>query len=250
METPNAQTDGGRRAPSPAPARSTRSAARALACILLIAAIAIHGAAASADLITLDQIADALEAHVQEVRDVSATVSFVQVAARDGSRMEGEVELAAIFPNLVRATWIKPDYLAGVVWILDAERNQFTQYLPASGEATRLPLDKTLEQQGALPFTAPQDLFTLPPRDRFDLAVVGGGESPHLVQVQAKSKDAHQAYLLLVDTSKWLVTRFQSLNAKGTVEFSAEARNIQVNQSLEAADLRRLPPGTIERSYP
>lgn len=201
--------------------------------------------------ISIDQIADTLTARIQDVRDMSARVSFVQVSERDGSRMEGEVHLAAIFPNLVRATWIKPDYLSGVIWILDSENNTFTQYIPVSGEAARHPLDKALEDQAALPFAAPQDLFTLPPTDQFDLVIVDEVQTnPHQVMVRATSKEINQAYLLLVDTSKWLVTQFQTLNAKGAVNFSAEARDIQVNQSLQAADLRRLPPGVIERSFP
>ncbi len=204
---------------------------------------------ASSEPLSVEQIADTLSARIQDVRDVSATVSFVQVSERDGSRMEGEVRLAAIFPDLVRATWNKPDYLSGVIWILDSENNMFTQYIPVSGEAARLPLDETLEDQSALPFATPEDLFTLPPQDRFDLTIVDEA-NPDLVTVQAKSKGGDQTYLLLVDTSKWLVTQFQTLNAKGAVNFSAIARDIQINQSLQAAELRRLPPGVIERSFP
>jgi len=206
--------------------------------------------AATEDAVSVDTIAAALNARIQDVRDVSATVRFVQVSERDGSRMEGEVHLAAIFPDLVRATWIKPDYLSGVIWIMDSENNMFTQYIPVSGEAARHPLDEALQDQAALPFATPRDLFTLPPQDRYELRIVEDDlTNPHLVKIQATSKEAGQAYYLVVDTDKWLVTQFQTLNAKGVVNFSAEARDIRINQSLQAADLRRLPAGVIERSY-
>lgn len=263
MDAPNTHVHRGTRA-SISPGlkiaqRMTRiPSARALLILWLALSVSVSVSASDAasslsESLSVEQIADTLNARIQEVHDVSATVSFVQVAVRDGSRTEGEVRLAAIFPDLVRATWLKPEYLAGVIWILDAENNLFTQYIPVSGEATRLPLNETLEDQTALPLTTPDDLFTLPPQDQFDLTIVdsdSGDADPHHVHIRATSKDVDHSYLLLVDTSKWLVTRFQSLTAKGTIDFSAEARDIHINQSLQAADLRRLPPGAIERSYP
>src|SRR5690606_13629168 len=62
--------------------------------------------------LTLERIHDELSQHIARVRDLTARVSFVQVSPRDGSKIEGELELAAIVPDLARATWVKPEIYA------------------------------------------------------------------------------------------------------------------------------------------
>ena len=116
----------------------------------------------------MDRIHHELREQVARVRDIKATVSLTQVSPRDGSKSEGELQLAAIFPDLARATWTKPEIYAGVFYIIDVQANLYTEYVPATGEAHRLPLDHVLSGQPYIQLT-PDQLFSLPPAERFDL---------------------------------------------------------------------------------
>lgn len=201
--------------------------------------------------LTLERIHDELSQHIARVRDLTARVSFVQVSPRDGSKIEGELELAAIVPDLARATWVKPEIYAGVFYILDAQANQYIEYVPATGEAHRMPLDQILAGQ-PLVRIAPEQIFSLPPAEQFilELTDVAQVDGVRYAVVQATDKASGQVYRVWVDTGRWLVTRMQALTPKGDIQASAEVLEIRVNEGLEATALRRLPPGTIQRSFP
>jgi len=201
--------------------------------------------------ITLERIQAELSEHVSRVKDVTAKVSFVQRSPRDGSMIEGELEIAAIFPDLARATWTKPEIYAGVFYILDAQANLYIEYVPATGEAHRLPLDQVLAGQQLIQISADQ-IFSLPSAEQYflELTSVIQLDGVRYAVVQATEKATSQVFRVWVDTGRWLVTRMQSVTPKGEIQATAEVLDVRVNQGLEAASLRRLPPGTIQRSYP
>lgn len=208
-------------------------------------------ASQTAPAITLERIHHELERHVAQVRDVNATVSFTQISPRDGSKSEGELQLAAIFPDLVRATWTKPEIYAGVFYIIDVQANAYIEYVPATGEAHRLPLDQILAEQPLVQIN-PDQIFSLPPADQFDLDLESVSETNGIVHavVSATENATGQMYRIWVDTERWLVTRMQMLSPTGTVQAVAEVLDLKINQGVDAAALRRLPPGTIQRTYP
>lgn len=201
--------------------------------------------------LTLDRIHAELKEHISRIKDVTARVRFVQISPRDGSKIEGELELAAILPDLARATWIKPEIYAGVFYILDAQANWYIEYVPATGEAHRLPLDQVLAGQSLVQIS-PDQIFSLPSAEQFhlELAAVTELNGVRYAVVKATEKASGQVYRVWVDTGRWLVTRMQSVSPSGEIQATAEVLDIRVNQGLEAAALRRLPPGTIHRSYP
>lgn len=215
------------------------------------ASLASEGPEAASEGIEIDFVAEMLKERIDEVRDVSAIVTFFNVSARNGSRDEGRVHLAAIFPDLIRVTFIQPEFFSGVFYILDSERNLFTQYAPATGEAQHHRLDETLSQSLPIQIT-PEQLFTLPPEDLFDLAVVEASTAPgeSYALVEALHKESGARYQVRVDLERRLVTEIASFHADGGIAFMAEASAIIVNQGLSAAVLRQLPAGTIERSFP
>ena len=178
-------------------------------------------------------------------------VSFTQISERDGSKSEGELQLAAIFPDLVRATWTKPEIYAGVFYILDAQANVYTEYVPATGEAHRLPLDQILADQPLVQLN-PDQIFSLPPADQFHLQLESVTEANGIsyAVISATEKSTGQAYRVWVDTERWLVTRMQMLSPEGTVQALAEVLELHINQGVDAAALRVLPPGTIQLNYP
>lgn len=203
--------------------------------------------------ITLERIHRELEQHVAQVRDVKATISFVQISERDGSKSEGELQLAAIFPDLVKATWTKPEIYAGVFYIVDVPANVYIEYVPATGEAHRLPLDRVLAEQPLVQIQLnPDQLFSLPPADQFDLQLEAVSEADGITYavVSATERTSGQKYRIWVDTQQWLVTRMQMLSPAGNVQTTAEVLDLELNQGIDAAALRRLPPGTIQRTYP
>lgn len=201
--------------------------------------------------ITLERIHAELSEHLSRVTDITARVSFVQRSPRDGSKTEGELELAAIFPDLARATWTKPEIYAGVFYILDAQANLYIEYVPATGEAHRLPLDQVLAGQPLVQIS-PDQIFALPSAEQFLLELAGVTQlnGSEYAVVNATEKASGQLYRVWVDTGRWLVTRVQSVTPQGEILATAEVLDINVNQGLEAAALRRLPPGTVQRSYP
>lgn len=201
------------------------------------------------DSLTLEQIIDELAVHLSQVRDVTATlnVSFM----RDDSEVKGELALAAIFPDLIRATWVQPEFYSGMFYILDAEEETYTEYWPAIGEARKLPLYEVLDNQSPIPLT-PDQLFSLPSQDEFNLElsqVENGGEVVYAL-VTAVDKQTGETFRVWVDTEKWIVTQVESLSPEGRVELSAKAVDIEINQDLNEAFLRRLPPGTVQRRFP
>lgn len=203
--------------------------------------------------LTLERIHQELEQHVARVRDVKATVSFVQISERDGSKSEGELQLAAIFPDLVKATWTKPEIYAGVFYIIDVPANVYIEYVPATGEAHRLPLDRVLAEQPLVQIQLnPDQLFSLPPAEQFQLDLESVSEANGITYavVSATERATGQKYRVWVDTQQWLVTRMQMLSPAGDVQVTAEVLDLQINQGIDAAALRRLPPGTIQRIYP
>lgn len=201
--------------------------------------------------ITLDRIHEELREQVSRVRDIKARVSITQISPRDGSKSEGELQLAAIFPDLARATWTKPEIYAGVFYIIDVQANLYTEYVPATGEAHRLPLDQVLSGQSYLQLT-PDQLFSLPPAERFqlDLETVTELDSASYAVVSAKEYNSDKTYRIWVDTDRWLVSRMQMLSPDGKVQAHVEVLDLEINQGLDAAALRLLPPGTVQRSYP
>lgn len=207
--------------------------------------------AKGAPAITLERIHEELEQHVAQVRDLKATVSFTQVSARDGSKSEGELQLAAIFPDLVKATWTKPEIYAGVFYIIDVPANVYIEYVPATGEAHRLPLDQVLAEQPLVQLN-PDQIFSLPPAEQFDLDLetVSLTDDVSYAVVSATERATGQKYRIWVDTERWLVTRMQMLSPSGDVQAVAEVIDLAINQGIDAATLRRLPPGTIQRTYP
>src|SRR5690554_4636195 len=70
---------------------------------------------------TVEYITEQLAERFEEVHDITANITYIQVSSRDGSKSEGQLQLLAIFPDLVRATWVKPDLLSGILWIADTE---------------------------------------------------------------------------------------------------------------------------------
>lgn len=197
--------------------------------------------------LTLDDISARLERQLETAFDVIAQVKFVQIAA-DGSKNEGILRLEAIFPDLVRATWIKPEIYEGVFFILDFDHNTYTEYIPATGEAFKHPLDQILDQQSPIPLR-PQQFFSLPSTTEFDLSLTGVDHEEGYAAIQAVERATGRVYDIRVDTERWLATRIEGRTPDGRVEY-AEAFDIQINQDLNAASLRLLPPGTVERSYP
>lgn len=201
------------------------------------------------DELTVDTIAQKLAQRVQDVHDLSATVTFVQISARNGARSEGEMHLKALFPDLVRVTWHNPEMLRGLVWIVDTQAGRFTQYEPTTGEARHHPLSDVLADGFALPLT-PEQLFALPDNEQFQLELVEAsdeGEAPFAV-VQAVDTLSQKMYRIWVDLTDWLVTRMESFNASGQIELAAQVEALHINQGLTASQVRALPPGTIERS--
>lgn len=209
------------------------------------------GAPEPLDEITLERIHQELREQVGRVRDIKARVSITQISPRDGSKSEGELQLAAIFPDLARATWTKPEIYAGVFYIIDVQANLYTEYVPATGEAHRLPLDQVLSGQSYIQLT-PDQLFSLPPAERFelDLETVTELDSASYAVVSAKEYDSDKTYRIWVDTDRWLVSRMQMLSPDGKVQALVEVLDLEINQGLDAAALRLLPPGTVQRSYP
>lgn len=201
--------------------------------------------------LTVDYIAEKLAARVQNVIDLSATVAFTQTSSRNGARSDGEIQLQAIFPGLVRAAWTNPDILRGLLWILDTHNDRFTQYEPSTGEARHHPLSEILADYPPLPLT-PEQLFSLPSSEQYELEVAeqsSEGERPYAM-VRAVDKKTKSEYRVWVDITDWMVTRVESLNSGGAVQVSAWVREIHMNLGLSAADIRALPPGTIERPMP
>ena len=161
------------------------------------------------------------------------------------------MHVRAIFPNLARASWIKPDILSGIFWILDTERNRFTQYQPTTGQAQHHPLSEVVSDQAPIPLT-PEQLFSLPSAEQFSLEVIGHStakDDPWAV-VRAVDNNSSKEYRVWVDLDAWMVTQMESLGPDGSLELSAQAHNIQINQGITPAELRRLPPGTQEIHIP
>ena len=201
--------------------------------------------------LTIEGIAERLAVRFRDVDDITARIQFVQVSPRDGSRSQGELLLQAIFPDLARAAWLKPDFLSGIVWILDTQRNRFTQYEPTTGAARHHPLSEVMADQALIPL-APEQLFSLPSEDYFALSVeeLPADAAPAQAVVRAVDTRSGKVYRIWVDTAEWLVTRIESLTADGRVELSAWAAEIHINRGLTKAELRQLPPGTKEISLP
>ncbi len=202
--------------------------------------------------LTIEYIAQKLETRIQDVIDITADIAFVQVSPRNGSRSEGELQLKALFPDLVRAAWTSPDFLSGLLWILDVQRDRFTQYQPTTGEARHLPLSDVIADQTLIPIT-PEQLFTLPSNDQYALEIEqqppSEADQPVAI-VRAVDTLSGKTFRVWVDLQDWIVTRIESLNASGRVELSAWVQEIHINQGLTAAELRGLPPGTVERHMP
>lgn len=198
--------------------------------------------------LTLQDIAGQLSDRLATVADVSVLVSFTQFSNRDGSKNEGELQLEAVLPHLIRATWTKPEIYSGVFFILDSQANQYIEYIPAMAEAHIRPLDQVLDQQTPIQIS-PEQLFTLPPAENFDLTLVTADTTTDTATVQAVEHASGQTYLITVDTARWFITRIEERNPDGQVVRIAEATDFRINQDLNAASLKRLPPGTIERTY-
>lgn len=240
--------------PFPSTPQRTRQKSALFAAILyLLLATSVTAGADPAAEYTVDFIVERLNHRIEQVKDLSATISFVRVSARDGSRMEGTIRLEAVFPSVIRATFLRPELWEGALFILDAETNTFTQYWPTTGQADLFALDETLKEVGgsrALVPVTPEDLFTLPSPEEFDLKIVevrkGNGREYAVVEATAKA-GAAERYRLWVDTLDWLVTHIETLGSDGRVKDSADATEIKINQGLPAAPLRALPPGTVVR---
>src|SRR5690606_29190476 len=163
------------------------------------------------------------------------------------SRSQGQMLLQAIFPDLARAAWIKPDFLSGIVWILDMQRNRFTQYEPTTGAARHHPLDEVLSEQTLIPL-APEQLFSLPSLERFSLEVEAvteeGDQGRRLAAVHAVNLESGRRARFWVDIDDWLVVRIESLTASGTLELAAWTEHVEINKGLTRSELRSLPPGT------
>lgn len=209
--------------------------------------------ASASEELKIEYIAERLAARFKDVSDVTATISFVQVSPRDGSRSQGQMLLQAIFPDLARAAWIKPDFLSGIVWILDMQRNRFTQYEPTTGAARHHPLDEVLSEQTLIPL-APEQLFSLPSLERFSLEVEAvteeGDQGRRLAAVHAVNLESGRRARFWVDIDDWLVVRIESLTASGTLELAAWTEHVEINKGLTRSELRSLPPGTAEISLP
>lgn len=231
----------------------TKTSVRTLFLILLMGSITsslfIVNIAASAAF-TLDEIANELKYRLESVSDVTAQVTFAQFSEKDGSKNEGMLKLEAIFPDLIRATWNSPEIYSGVFFILDTTKNTYTEYVPAMGEAHRLPLDQVIDQQSVIQL-APEQLFSLPSADDYNLKLINSvADLPSgYVIVEAVEKiERAQVFTMWVDTSRWLITRIEERDKDGRLVRLAEATNIRVNQNLNENTLRLLPPGTVERS--
>lgn len=202
--------------------------------------------------ITVEYIAQKLATRVQDVIDITAQVAFVQNSPRNDSRSEGELQLKALFPDLVRAVWTSPDFLSGLLWILDTQRDRFTQYQPTTGEARHHPLSDVIADQTLIPIT-PEQLFSLPSNDQYELEIAQQPQSasePPTAVVRAVDTISGKEYRVWVNMEDWIITRIESLSATGRVELSAWVQEIHINQGLSAAELRDLPPGTVERHLP
>jgi len=142
--------------------------------------------------------------------------------------------------------------LCGVFYIIDVQANLYTEYVPATGEAHRLPLDQVLSGQSYTSSSRPTSFFRCPPAERFelDLETVTELDSASYAVVSAKEYDSDKTYRIWVDTDRWLVSRMQMLSPDGKVQALVEVLDLEINQGLDAAALRLLPPGTVQRSYP
>lgn len=200
------------------------------------------------DDLTVEYIAENLAARMQSVIDISANVSFTQVSPRNGSRSDGEIQIKAIFPNLVRAVWMSPDLLRGLLWIVDTQNDRFTQYEPTTGEARHHLLSDVVKDVPLLPLS-PDQIFSLPSTEQFNLEIAEAsleGDDPFAV-VRAVDKRSSSEYRVRVDLSDWMVLQIESISPTGTVELSAQVEKVHINMGLTATDIRALPPGTIER---
>ncbi len=240
----------------PPPPQRTRQRRAPLAVVFHLL-LAVWAAVASAEErgaegYTVDHIVEQLNYRVAQVQDLSATISFVRIGARDGSRTEGTVRIEAVFPHVIRATFLGPPLWEGVVFILDAERNTLTQYTPTTGQADVYALDEMLRDLGGtreiIP-VRPEDLFTLPSPDEFNLAVVEvkAENGREYAVVDAAAKAGAERYRLWVDTVDWIVTRIESMGSDGKVKDAADAIEVKINQGISAPPLRTLPPGATVR---
>lgn len=233
--------------------RQTRAPlALILNLLLAVSVTAVSAKAHAAEAYTVDHIVEQLSNRVEQVQDLSATISFVRISARDGSKTEGTIRLEAVFPDVIRATFLRPELWEGALFILDAEQNAFTQYWPTTGQADVFALDETLKEVGGpralIPLT-PEDLFTLPSPEEFDLEIVeiANHDAREFAVVEATPKVGGDRYRLWVDTLDWLVTRIESIGPDGKVKDSADATGIKINESIPKAPLRALPPGSVVR---
>lgn len=240
----------------PPPPQRTRQRRAPFAVVLSIL-LAVWTAAASAEErgaggYTVDYIVEHLNQRVEQMRDLSAVISWVRIGARDGSRTEGSVRIEAVFPHVIRATFLGPSLWEGVVYILDAEQNALTEYIPTTGQANVYALDEVLRDLGgtrAIIPVSPEELFTLPSPDEFHLAVVDVKEENgrEYAVVDAASKAGAERYRLWVDTVDWIVTRIESIGSDGNLKEAADAIEVKMNQGITEAPLRALPAGAVVR---
>lgn len=238
----------------PSSTQRTRQTRAPLLLTLLLAAslTAVTAKAHAAEAYTVEHIVEQLSNRVEQVQDLSATISFTRISARDGSKTEGIIRLEAVFPDVIRATFLRPELWEGALFILDAEQNTFTQYWPTTGQADLFALDEVLKEVGGpralIPLT-PEDLFTLPSPEEFDLEIaeIASHNEREYAVVEATPKVGGDRYRLWVDTLDWLVTRIESIGPGGSVKDAADATGIQINQGILTSPLRALPPGSIVR---
>src|SRR5690606_35718486 len=118
------------------------------------------------------------------------------------------------------------------------ELGRFTQYQPATGEAMHQPLDSILgDMKAQIPLT-PEDLFSLPSSEQYDLDVtdlVTQDDGASWAVVRAVDNQTGQTFRVWVDLNDWLVTQVERLTPEGRVEVTAKAHSIQLNQGLTAA---------------
>lgn len=194
----------------------------------------------------IDTILASLQDRFADVKDIVGVVDLQQFSA-DGSIVNGQTRVQACLPNLLRLSFVKPETFAGTLYVLDRKTNQVMQYSPITDQVMVSSIDQVLSER-FVPTTVEQ-LFSLPSTDDYDLAVFDTEKNgkQKLVGVWAQAKEDSQApfFHFWIDEGSWIIARMHVFDAQGQRLFTMVLRDVETNQNLREAQLRRMPPGAV-----
>lgn len=219
---------------------------------------------------TFEQLRDLVTERLAELKDVSGVVTLVSYSG-NGPR-QAELEVQAVLPSVVRATFLKPDWWIGSVFVLDHAEHRLYQYTPVYDMVqcsvpeqflAQFGINLDIERLFGVQMTddlANLEVVRMETRNGIEHAVVKGivpeslEESIDTVQESVQGAlgnlgvDVNHTVYLWVDMENLVVTKFEDYSPDGKLVLSMDTRNVRLDTGLTASGLKNFRRADVHPS--